>query len=142
MTRVSESLIYGAVFKQADTEVTSVNFYPPELTPKTSALNNWVEVVIELTEQPTAKNDWYARGLIKMFIQARRSIGNIYSARAIAESISSAFDKAVLVIVTDNISATVGNMTFTEPVSRSMGEADGIIYHYWQIEFSVFPASS
>jgi hypothetical protein len=140
MNRVSESLVYGAVFGHADTEVTGVFFYPPEIEPRVSAQTKWVEVVVELSDIPSSGSDWIGGGTIKMFIQARKSAGNIYAGKAIAHSLSEAFTKTAIDVEND-ASEVVGQAKFKEPVSKPLGMEDGIIHHYWQIEFDVYSAT-
>lgn len=136
MNRVSESLVYGAIFSHANAEVSNVLFYPPEFEPNTSSSNVWVQVYVELSDATTTAGNWMGEGIIKMFIQARKSAGNIYLGKSTAHELSKAFTKTAI-DVDNNASVLQGYAIFDEPVSRPLGMDDGIIHHYWQIEYKV-----
>jgi hypothetical protein len=139
MTRVQESLIYGAIYKEADTEIAGVTMYPPELEPDVTSQDDWAQIQIELDDVPMHSGEWSGAGKMKVFIGARKTGGNIYAAKTVAHSFSTTFAKQT-VTVKNNAGTTVGWVRFYDAMSRPLGEADGIINQYWEIPFYVYSA--
>jgi len=71
-----------------------------------------------------------------VWIGARKDSGNIYAAKTVAHSFSTTFAKQTIT-VKDDVGTDKGWVRFKDAISRPLGEADGIINHYWEAPFYV-----
>jgi hypothetical protein len=140
VSRINEKNVFGALIGDAETNVTGVTFYGPEEEPDTSAALKWCVLDIDYREDESRLTDWAASGRLTATINAKTSIGNAYSARDVANSLTANFTKTAVAIVVSSV--TVGKVVFgAQPTSKSLGEADGTQAHYWEIDFQVFSTS-
>lgn len=139
MSRVEEKLILGAIVKAAVAGIANTKFYVPEQEPAVTSTYKMVMIDIEMDDQAMRSDEWMGQGVVKAFIRCRLDTGsgvNVYSSKTMAHDLSTLFVRKTIDVV-DNASATVGYIRITEAISRPMGEADGIIEHYWQAPFFV-----
>lgn len=136
MTRINEGLALGQIKDTATASIANVVFYLPELEPNVTGANSWVMFDLEyFNDNPTRNFEWNASGRLRAFISSRKSAGNIYAAKTIANSLATTFANQTLTVNSgDN---DVAYIRFYTARSRMLGEADGIISHYWEIDFFI-----
>lgn len=136
MARLSEGLVVGAIKDYATANIDGVTFYLPELEPSIAASTSWAMLDVEFfNDNPTHAGEWNGHGRARAFISSRKSGGNIYAAKTIANSLSSLFANSTVTV--DEASVTKGYIRFGVARSRMLGEADGIINHFFEIDFFV-----
>lgn len=134
-SRINEKQIYGALLTYADTNISGVTFYESETEPAITGASAWCMFEIEYTEQETSRESWMAEGRLTAYISSRKSGGNVFAARHISHQLSDKFIKVGVPITIS--SSTIGYIKFKVPSTHSLGEADGILNHWWSCEFFV-----
>ena len=136
MARVNEGLAIGQIKDSATAAIANVVFYLPELEPNVSASDSWCMLDLEyFNDNATRSAEWNAEGRLRAFISCRKSAGNTYAAKTIANSLATTFANQTLTV--DESSTDMAYIRFYTARSRMLGEADGIISHYWEIDFFI-----
>jgi len=100
----------------------------------------WCKVGFSITDESKRKGDWYASGLMTIFISARiaqAGVDELYTVHRIAYDLTMGFTKAC-VEVTDGVNQ-LGFMKFYETTSNTKTITDGVFDQLFQADFYVYP---
>lgn len=135
VSRIGEQYIFKSVIQSCVGAYESCQFYSDKRKPKIT-MDRWAKVSIQVTDEPSRKQDHLASGLITIIINANQTLNDIFAATKIADSLANTFKNEGVAITSG--ASTIGYLRGKDPVSRALGIVDGVISHFWQIDFSVY----
>jgi hypothetical protein len=135
VSRIAEQYIVKAVMNACVAAYGTCQFYSDKREPKIIE-DRYAQIKLQLSDEPTRSQDHLASGLITIIINAKTTLKDIYAATKIADALANTF-KNQGVAITSGVS-TIGYLRGKDPISRALGIVDGVISHFWQIDFAVY----